>query len=512
MRTTRRNFFSRALARGRWNAFAALSGIFVSALSLSTLPFFASSAAAATSKIDSTTRQAILDCTFEVVAQMRGGETASRAANAASLVRVAGSASCLGEGQLVTAAHVFDQVLGGRFDVPFVRDRAGHTFPVEKILRYSTQDDFVVFTAAGLTSLPARPHNTTGEFGETLHFGWRRSDGDIAFDSARYLGRSTVATLGRDGWIQFGPAPGHGASGAALLDEAGRVIGLINGRSSENADAQAFAVPVEKLESASTEWAQIAIRDPLRALGMPSERNLPLVGGIPLPASWARFEQHMIEVRKTYFAHTLPYSLALAGVDAPMSDTQRVALCEALDRDYCVDPNEASMTPVRADQSATSRRSRGCDVAWNGVGAALVHCGARDAVAASLAVNNARAEKASMSLGRRFAPVPPAPCTNADPLEGPAATDAFLDHTGAQWQVRAWSMRGCDWVVLSMSRALPDGSLTFIRGAPSAYADAAAMQLKALTAIRREGNSASDGETRDAVLAELSSVQGEVSR
>ena len=195
-----------------------------------------------------------------------------------------------------------------------------------------------------------------------------------------------------------------------------------------------------------------------------------------------------------------------------MSDAQRIALCSALDRGYCADSNEASMTPVRADQNATSRRSRGCDVAWNGVGAALVHCGARDAIATSLAANDARAEKASMSLGRRFAPAPPAPCTNADPLEGPAATDTFSDRTGARWQVRAWSMRGCDWVVLSMSRATPDGPLTFIRGAPSAYADAAAMQLKALTAIRREGDPAADGETKDAVLAELGGVQGEVSR
>ena len=33
--------------------------------------------------------------------------------------------------------------------------------------------------------------------------------------------------LGRDGWIEFGPAPGHGASGAALFDSTGHVGGPV---------------------------------------------------------------------------------------------------------------------------------------------------------------------------------------------------------------------------------------------------------------------------------------------
>ena len=512
MQTTPKCFFSRISARGLWRALAAVPGIFTSTLAFSTLAFSALAlsphvVAAASSKIDADTRQAILNCTFEVLAQMRGADARAPTTDAAPLVRVAGSASCVGDGALATAAHVFDQVLGGRFEVPFVRDRAGHTYPVERILRYSMRDDFVVFTVAGLPALPARPHNTSGEFGSTLHFAWRRGDGDIAFGNTQYRGRSTLANLGRDGWIQFGPAPGHGASGAALLDDDGRVIGLINSRSTENTDAQGFAVPIQLIEGASTEWAEIAMRDPLRALGMPSERNQPLLGGIPLPAPFARFERHMIEVRKTYFAHMLPYSLSLAGVDAPMSDAQRSALCAALEPGYCDETNQATATPVHS-----VRKARGCDVTWNGVDAALVRCNARDALAASRMSENARAQMASVSLGRRLLPAPPTPCTADDTVEGVAGSSSFTDHTGAEWQVRAWPMRGCDWVVLSMSRPLPDGMLFFVRGAPSAYADAAAMQLEALTAIRREGDQVGDGDIKDAVLAELGRVQSEVPR
>ncbi len=478
-------------------------------LALAAIVALATSHSARAAALDANSRQAILDCTFEVLAQMDAG-------SGAPLVRVAGTAFCFGDdGELATAAHVLDQVLGSRFSAPVIRDRAGRTFPIERILRYSTSDDFAVFSAAGLPKLAARPHGAIDDDasepmagnarGKTLYLAWRRADADIAFGNTRYRGRSTIANLGRDGWVRFGPAPGHGASGAALLDDAGRVVGLINNRSSERPDADGFAVPIQHVEKASTEWADIAVRDPLRTLSMASERNMPLIGGIPLPAPYARFERHMIEVRKTYFAHTLPYSLSLSGGDAPLSDAQRRDLCVALGEGYC-DDSPGDVTPVRAE-----KRGKGCTVAWNGVGAALVRCAARGDITATRAVDDARAQIAMASIGRRASQAPPAPCTSNDSLDSLVATDSFTDHTGSNWQIRAWPVRGCDWVVISMSRAVVGGTLALVRGAPSAYADAATMQLKALTSIKcAECSNARPVE--DAVLAEVRGSQVEVSR
>ena len=456
--------------------------------------------------IDADTRQAILDCTFEVSSSVQEASTRHlsgpnrtqvfAAESGGELVRIAGTASCFGDGQLITAAHVFDQVLGGRFEAPVVRDRRGREFPVDKIIRYSMRDDFVVFTAAGLPANNARPHASSADTSGELYFASRRSDGDITFSKTMYRGRSKLEVLGREGWLEFGPAPGHGASGAALLDATGRVIGLINGRASEDADASGFAVPIEQVEAASTEWAVIAMRDPLRILNMPSERNQPLVGGIPLPAPYAKFEKHMIDVRRTYFAHMLPYSLSLAGADAPMSDAQRTQLCAALGVGYCGGANgdASAVTPVRAEKI-----SRGCSAAWSGVGAALVQCA------------SSRASLVPAAFGRRFAAPPPAPCTNDDELGDVSATDSFTDHTGAQWTVRAHPMHGCDWVVLSMSRTAANGTLTLMRGAPSAYAEPAVMQLKALTSVGCEGCKGPAAE-EGAVLAEVRNVQDEVKR
>ena len=451
------------------------------------------------------TRQQILDCTFEVLSSMREGSTREgsirdgaqsvAAGSGGELVRVAGTASCFGDGQLVTAAHVFDQVLGGRFEAPVVRDRHGRVYPVESIVRYSMRDDYVVFTAAGLAADGARPHASSVAAADTLYLAWRRADGDVAFSKTQYRGRSTLETLGREGWIEFGPAPGHGASGAALFDANGRVVGLINSRATEAADSSGFAVPIEQVEAASTEWADIAMRDPLRVLSMASQRNQPLIGGIPLPSPYAKFEQHMTEVRRTYFAHMLPYSLSLAGEDAPMSDSQRAQLCAALGTGYCDDvASGAVTTPVRAE-----KLSRGCSPLWNGVGAALIRC------------TSARASLAAASYGRRFIGPPPAPCTNDDALGDVIASDSFTDHTGAQWQVRAWPVHGCDWVVLSMSRATSEGTVTLMRGAPSAYAEPAVMQLKALTSVACERCRGGVVEEA-AVLAEVRTTPAELQR
>jgi len=455
--------------------------------------------------IDADTRQSVMDCTFEVLSSMRNetGRITPKDNNAQTIamssgsdvVRVAGTASCFGDGQLMTAAHVFDQVLGGRFETPVVRDRRGRVFPVDKIIRYSMRDDFVVFTAAGLSATGARPHVPRVDESGTLYLAWRRGDGDLTFSKTRYRGRSTVETLGRDGWIEFGPAPGHGASGAALLDATGRVVGLVNSRSSEDANSPGFAVPIELVDAASTEWADIAMRDPLRVLGMPSERNQPLVGGIPLPSPYAKFEQHMVEVRRTYFAHMLPYSLSLAGDDAPMSDAQRTQLCAALGPGYCDEHGtDVNVLPVRS-----GKPSRGCSASWSGVGAALIRCvPSRNSLVAT-------SERSSFMIA------PPAPCTNDDALGDVAAADSFTDHTGAQWTIHAWPMRGCDWVVLSMSRIVAEGTLTLMRGAPSAYAEPAAMQLKALTSVRCE--SCNTGVVEEgAVLAEVRKTRGEVQR
>ncbi len=226
-------------------------------------------------------------------------------------MRISGTAFCLGDGKLATAAHVFDQALGGRFEAPVVRDRRGRVYAVDRVLRYSMADDFIVFTAEGLETPPARALETSGAVTDQLFVAWRRGDGDLAVTETQYRGRSSAQTFGRDGWIQFGPAPGHGASGGALLDAQGRVVGLINSRNSEAADAIAYAIPVAQIEAASTREGAVSMADPMRVLSLSSTRNQRLLGGIPLPSPYAKFAHDLMQVREMYYTvHDSPRAAA----------------------------------------------------------------------------------------------------------------------------------------------------------------------------------------------------------
>jgi len=146
MRTIPYRSASRAFAGSRWLALAMLSGACV-------VPDLA---AASGTRIGSDVKQAILDCTFEVLAQSPPTTSDTRAFNPAPLVRVAGSAFCFGDGELATAAHVLEPVLGGRFEVPFVRDRPRRTKPLRGGPK-ATPFDPIEVRRPGLNPLLPRP-------------------------------------------------------------------------------------------------------------------------------------------------------------------------------------------------------------------------------------------------------------------------------------------------------------------------------------------------------------------
>ncbi len=328
----------------------------------------------------------------------------------------------------------------------------------------------------------------------------RRGDNDLALTDAEFRGPTTLAHYGREGWIQFGPASGHGSSGGGLLDDQGRLVGIIRSRSSESADAIAFAIPIAHIEAASTSEGVVRMSDPMTVLDMPSIRNQQLSDGVPLPSAYPMFARNLMRVREDYFALMLPISLSLEGKDAVLSDEQRQRLCVAMGEPYCEQRTQDSLAEVGRRESPP----KGCDIAWVGVGASLIRCSARDGHAADRMVNSVRAQAEAATLGRDALQRENGPCHPTDALDAASLEESFVDATGAQWRVREWTVRACDWTVITMSRATADEMLTLVRGAPSAFASVAAMQLKALTGLRctRCAPDAVDG--RPLVIAEAS--------
>jgi len=426
------------------------------------LALFALSAHA--ESLDANTENAVRDCTFEVISTLR--DPRGRV-----IVSIGGNAYCLGDGTVATAAHVFDPALSGHFDALELRDRKGRAHAIDRVLRYSVPDDFVVFTAIGLDTPRTPPSNNSGTVTDRLFVARIQGEHYLVTD-AQFQGRTSDATYAHAGWIKFSPSPGHGSSGGGLLDAKGRLVGIIRSQSSERADAIAIAIPVAYIESTSTSEGMLGMAESMKnLLDMPSRLDEGPGGKVSLPAEYPLFARAVMQARDTYFSDAIPLALSQEGTQAPLSDGQRRALCAALGGDYCGGAGGKLTAVARLEAPSATR----CTLAWSGVGVAFVRCPTRNGQAAeSKAIARARDE-----LRRQHAA-----CAEADRLGRPVDLDSFVDGTGAQWSIRAWPTGGCESMVVAMARATAEGMLSFVRGVPSGYRDQAVMQLKALVNLQ----------------------------
>lgn len=139
-----------------------------------------------------------------------------------------GTAFAIGHGRYVTAGHVLMAGNGSLWGAPELRDGAGHIYPIDKIVKYSLRQDFVVFTLA------RQPANDA-----TLEINRAPTLNQVVYAVGNALGTGVVIRDGlytsdtpeeQDGawkWMRFSAAASPGNSGGPLLDKDGKVIGVV---------------------------------------------------------------------------------------------------------------------------------------------------------------------------------------------------------------------------------------------------------------------------------------------
>ena len=60
-----------------------------------------------------------------------------------------GTAFKIGANQFVSAAHVLNAGVGTQYGQPALRDKLGKVYLIDQVLKYSMDEDFVVFSVAG---------------------------------------------------------------------------------------------------------------------------------------------------------------------------------------------------------------------------------------------------------------------------------------------------------------------------------------------------------------------------
>jgi hypothetical protein len=199
-----------------------------------------------------------------------------------------GTAFAIAPNTYVSAAHVLLMTFGSQFGAPALRDSAGNVYPVDKVLKFSAHEDFVVFTVSGAPA--ATPLPTSAE---------HKID-DVVFAVGNALGEGVVVRDGlltsetpedQDGrwkWLRFSAAASPGNSGGPLLDASGRVIGIVRAKSAnENLN---YALPIGLVLDAPQE-AAVDLRYSVRVVTGRESQVATLKTHLPLPKPFADFEQ-----------------------------------------------------------------------------------------------------------------------------------------------------------------------------------------------------------------------------
>jgi S1-C subfamily serine protease len=129
--------------------------------------------------------------------------------------------------RFVSAARVISAGHGSQYGPLCLRNAAGTTYRIDKIIKYSNSEDYVVFSVlAAPVVVPletrSRPPLNTPVFavGNALGEGVVVRDGLYTSDTPEEL-------EGRWQWLRFSAAASPGNSGGPLIDRNGKVVGVV---------------------------------------------------------------------------------------------------------------------------------------------------------------------------------------------------------------------------------------------------------------------------------------------
>lgn len=198
-----------------------------------------------------------------------------------------GTAFAIAPDTYVSAGHVFLAAVGSQFGAPQLRDAAGHVYPVNQVVKFSAQEDFVVFTISGAPAATPLPTEREHKFNDVVFaVGNALGEGIIVRDGL-LTSETPENQDGRWKWLRFSAAASPGNSGGPLLDSNGRVIGIVTAKSqNENLN---YALPIARVLDAKASVADFDLRYSTRLPNMRQEQVATLKTQFPLPKSFADF-------------------------------------------------------------------------------------------------------------------------------------------------------------------------------------------------------------------------------
>lgn len=383
-----------------------------------------------------------------------------------------GTAFALGHNRYVTAGHVLLAGVGSLWGPPELRDASGHVYPIDKIEKFDLRKDFVVFSLAGSPGDAALEVDAKPALNQTIYAVGNALGTGVVIRDGLYTSDTPEQQDGAWKWMRFSAAASPGNSGGPLLDQGGKVIGVVLMKSAnENLN---YALPISEVLDAPGNLANLDSRMSYQLDLFDTIQNGVFKAQFPLPASLGDFFREFQARFDVY------------------SDAQLKAL---LDKESAnLFPNGDGSSRMLYQQTKLydfpTLIVRGNDGEWIRQGSAaqrysldgngyvdvdalghngLIHLRRPDGVDASRFYSDAKSRMDLLAKAGMFHRTVASEQVKISSLGTPVLEAVHTDRWQRPWQVDAWPLPYANVMVVTYTLPVPDGSVMMMRFVPAAH-------------------------------------------
>ena len=397
--------------------------------------------------------------------------------------RSVGTAFAIAHGQFVTAAHVIGVGVGAPRGALALRDQSGKVYSIERVVKYSSAEDYAVFTLSGAPKIaPLDTHDPPALNDPVFAVGNALGEGIIIRDGL-YTSDTPEERDGRWKWMRFSAAASPGNSGGPLVDRKGRVVGVVLRKSpSENLNV---AVAIGQVLKGDDKWATIESRFPYRFAMMRASDTNDINDRFPLPqpadeffaSLQTEFVDSIHKVQANYraqhgdrmFPHgadsqQLLHTLYVASFPRAIEERSDGVWGVSEPKPQRAQLDQNGFVETSAIPGATVVRIRKPDdLKW-----ADLYIGSKQFMDLVLKGTQLRRQVGTDSV--RVTSL------------GTAATDSsYADAFGRTWQVRTWPIPYNNTVMVSFALPTPQGYVAMVTERPRAFQQLSVEELQTLT-------------------------------
>ena len=395
-----------------------------------------------------------------------------------------GTAFALEGGNFVSAAHVVGLASESVRRRIHLRDSHGNIIRLDKVVKFSTARDFIVFTVKDYRAsghldagIEARKSDKLFAVGNAL------GEGVIARDGL-YTSDTPEEENGRWNWIRFSAATSPGNSGGPLVDRDGRVIGVVL-RKSQNENLN-YALPIAEVLNAARAKAEVRAKMMFRLEITDRTLQRTLDEKIDLPLGYMRFGEALQKILNSFTASLSDQFRAANREDMfPLSPGAQGLLyrtkVQATFPHVLAKQRDGTWDAVLPQERRNAEIGRNGNVSFGSMGNFLyIKMQAPEGVTLPQLHADSKRFMDLLLRGLYFSRSFGAERVRITSLGRAKEEQIHVDAYQRKWQVRRWSVEHSDETVVSYALPVPGGYAILLNSADEAQSFMYELDMKTL--------------------------------